>query len=50
MLTSRFIIKYKEAGEYYNIRPNNIASCLCEKSKAKTAGGKRWCKYVSTNK
>lgn len=40
----------KEAGQYYNIRPNNIASCLCEKSKTKTAGGKRWCKYVSTNK
>lgn len=39
----------KEAGEYYGIRANNIASCLCEKSKAKSAGGKRWCKYVPTN-
>lgn len=36
----------KEAGEYYNIRPNNIASCLCKSSKSKTAGGKRWC-YVT---
>ena len=33
----------KEAGKYYNIRPNNIATCLCESSKSKTAGGKRWC-------
>lgn len=39
----------KEAGEYYKIRPNNITSCLCEKSKAKTAGGKRWCYYVTTD-
>lgn len=36
----------KEAGEHYNIRPNNIASCLCKSSKSKTAGGKRWC-YVT---
>lgn len=35
----------KKAGEYYNIRPNNIASCLCESSKTKTAGGKRWCRW-----
>ena len=35
-----------EAGIYYNIRPNNIACCLSEKSKSKTAGGKRWC-YVT---
>lgn len=34
----------KEAGKYYGIRPNNIANCLCEKSKSKTANGKRWCK------
>lgn len=33
----------KEAGEYYNIRPNNIACCLSKRSKAKTAGGRRWC-------
>lgn len=39
----------KEAGEYYNIRSNNIACCLCKKSKSKTAGGKRWCYYVPTN-
>ncbi len=32
-----------EAGKYYNIRPNNIATCLCKSSKSKTAGGKRWC-------
>ena len=32
----------KEAGKYYNIRPNNIACCLCKSSKVKTAGGKRW--------
>lgn len=32
----------KEAGKYYNIRPNNIACCLCKSSKAKTAGGKHW--------
>ncbi len=32
----------KEAGEYYNIRPNNIACCLCKSSKSKTAGGKHW--------
>ena len=32
----------KEAGKYYNIRPNNIACCLCNSSKAKTAGGKHW--------
>ena len=35
-----------EAGKFYNIRPNNISSCLSEKSKVKTAGGKRWC-YVT---
>ena len=35
----------KEAGEYYHIRPNNISSCLCNKSKSKTACGRRWC-YV----
>ena len=33
----------KEAGEYYNIRPNNISHCLFDSSKYKTAGGKRWC-------
>lgn len=32
----------KEAGKYYNIRPNNIAVCLCNSSKVKTAGGKHW--------
>lgn len=31
-----------EAGKHYNIRPNNIACCLCKSSKAKTAGGKHW--------
>lgn len=31
-----------EAGEYYNIRPNNIACCLCKNAKVKTAGGKHW--------
>ena len=30
-----------EAGEYYNIRANNIACCLCKSSKVKTAGGKQ---------
>ena len=35
-----------EAGRYYNIRPNNIATCLCKSSKSQTAGGKRWC-YVT---
>lgn len=35
----------KEAGEYYKIRPNNIASCLCTKAPNRTAGGKRWCKW-----
>ena len=34
----------KEASEYYGIRPNNIAGCLCEKSRMKTTKGKRWCK------
>ena len=33
----------KEAGEYYNIRPNNISHCLYNGSMYKTAGGKRWC-------
>jgi len=37
----------KEAANYYNIRPNNIAICLCEKSKAKTTGGKRWCHVLN---
>ena len=31
-----------EAGEYYNIRANNIACCLCKSSKVKSAGGKHW--------
>jgi len=35
----------KEAGEYYKIRANNIACCLCKNAQAKTAGGKHWC-YV----
>lgn len=39
----------KEAGKYYNIRANNIACCLSNKSKCKTAGGKRWCYYVPTD-
>jgi hypothetical protein len=39
----------KEAAKFYNIRPNNISSCLCKSSKSKTAGGKIWCYNVSFN-